>query len=146
MWGSLDSYQGGNEKAVLVGKARVRYDKGSCCAPVFSSFILHCFLFSFLLPCPLLPMTLISSGLCYQLHSHQGVIIGLGVSLLCTTYTHTNLRIVCSPTHLFLFCSLVHLSFLHALIKVFFLITFEYFYNVATWMFSSCISIISTVY
>lgn len=48
MWGSLDSYQGGNEKAVLLGKASVWYDdKGSCGAQVFPSFILHLFLSSF---------------------------------------------------------------------------------------------------
>ena len=74
--------------------------------PLISSRLLSSPLLSSpLLSSPLLSsLTLISSGLCYQLHSHHGVIIGLGVSRPCTTYTGTQshpplflFMRVCSP-------------------------------------------------
>lgn len=70
----------------------------------------------YLLSSPLLAVTPISSCLCYQLHSHQGVIIGLGVSWPCTTYIHMHTHHIHTqahrPTHLFFFRTsmFVHLS------------------------------------
>lgn len=48
-----------------------------------------------------LPVLLMCPGLSYQLHSHQAVITGLGVSPPCTFLTYT-LTALC-PTHIFLF-------------------------------------------
>lgn len=84
----------GNEKKHGVG------EKSWClircpvvCYPLLLLFI------SFLL----LRSTLISSPFCYQLYSYQGVIIDLGDSLLCSSYTNTGLPHFCS-------CSLVLIS------------------------------------
>lgn len=90
------------KKAVLVGKASVWYDdKRSCGAPVFPSFVLHLFLSSFPpFSSPVLsflwrwyPQAPVIS------FTPTRVIIGFGVSLLCTTYTHRNLRMHLPQSH-----------------------------------------------
>lgn len=105
------------------------FDKVSCYA-LYTSFIISPLLF---FPLLLLPsMMLISSDLCYQRHSHQSVIIGLGVSRPRSMYTDTHQTHEHSPAHLLSFCAHVFICLMESFYSLYHVLMSTIFVTAST--------------